>query len=157
MHPPAPRGVGPLDGCGNYRPRKRFQSTRPVRGGTLKITTNNIRRAFQSTRPVRGGTATSFQSYMSKNGFQSTRPVRGGTRLKGHAEDRFWISIHPPRAGRDAILFLRFHIPEFQSTRPVRGGTPSGQSLHPECEQFQSTRPVRGGTLTYRQAVKHFR
>ena len=79
-----------------------------------------------------------------------------------------WISIHPPRAGRDAVAApaaeceqISIHPPRagrdqhfsqgqyavtvFQSTRPVRGGT----FLYSEGIRgflFQSTRPVRGGT-----------
>ena len=55
-----------------------FQSTRPVRGGTLSQVLRCLLSAFQSTRPVRGGTqmVQQFKQFMA---FQSTRPVRGGT------------------------------------------------------------------------------
>ncbi len=79
-----------------------------------------------------------------------------------------YISIHPPRAGWDAIVGYfndpggNFNPPTpcgvgrmikeyyydsrvFQSTHPVRGGT---STTDPDCGLFvfQSTHPVRGGT-----------
>ena len=63
------------------------------------------------------------------------------------------ISIHPPRAGRDANVKLNLvpYLPTFQSTRPVRGGTKrcdrTGQamdiSIHPPRagRDVQRTRP----------------
>ena len=102
----------------------KFQSTRPVRGGTflLRFTGENgdyfnppapcgagrscrsavwLLSRFQSTRPVRGGTGR-YYGYNRVSTFQSTRPVRGGTR---------------------AVVSLLLTRQEFQSTRPVRGGT----------------------------------
>ena len=34
--------------------------------------------------------------------FQSTRPVRGETKIEKHVNEKAHISIHSPRAGRDA-------------------------------------------------------
>ena len=146
--------------------------------------------AFQSTRPVRGGTIVLVVGLIIKI-FQSTRPVRGGTTTLPTRSYPICISIHPPRAGRDPRTPPRtlttnyfnppapcgagliqnvngLFIPLFQSTRPVRGGTKSiirracssSISIHPPhagrdhkveydsewVESFQSTRPVRGGT-----------
>ena len=78
IHPPlAGRDRIPSSMC---MPGTKFQSTRPLRGGTrLPATSQNTLR-FQSTRPLRGGTA-------RKGGvpqevvFQSTRPLRGGTAI----------------------------------------------------------------------------
>ena len=80
--------------------RKAFQSTRPLRGGTILLSVLRSTLLFQSTRPLRGGTCScSFNSSVVL--FQSTRPLRGGTMLK-----------------------LPFHvIGRFQSPRPLRGGT----------------------------------
>ena len=79
---------------------------------------------FQSTRPVRGETVHS-KIYLQAKRFQSTRPVRGETWPRpqhGHVPDA--ISIHSPRAGRDApIDMMGYVITAFQSTRPVRGET----------------------------------
>ncbi len=58
------------------------------------------------------------------------------------------ISIHPPRAGRDAIRAgMNNNRLAFQSTRPVRGGTAQIQGIATQYHKFQSTRPVRGGTI----------
>ena len=106
--------------------------------------------------------------------FQSTRPVRGGTRLKIDYEKTGYISIHPPRAGRDQLAAIeRWPETQFQSTRPVRGGTGSGLArlapggnfnppapcgagqaltgMPDRANRFQSTRPVRGGTTDLRK------
>ena len=56
---------------------------------------------FQSTRPVRGGTGAFPVEKILDNGFQSTRPVRGGTEQVGTKRPSSFISIHPPREGRD--------------------------------------------------------
>ena len=55
---------------------------------------------FQSTRPLRG--ATVRERPPKKEGkFQSTRPLRGATELIKSVCGRFDISIHAPLAGRD--------------------------------------------------------
>ena len=100
-----------------------FQSTRPVRGGTmwlrtfaipigisihppragrdtLAIPASEVPSLFQSTRPVRGGTPASYTCEGTTR-FQSTRPVRGGTGCATRLTHKSGISIHPPRAGRD--------------------------------------------------------
>ena len=86
--------------------------------------------------------------HSSFGGFQSTRPVRGATLFKPCHHLRIRVSIHAPRAGRDAEAKNRcpvytgfnprapcgarrvtmaelLHIYTFQSTRPVRGATPA--------------------------------
>ncbi|EFR40926.1 hypothetical protein HMPREF9162_2214 [Selenomonas sp. oral taxon 137 str. F0430] len=56
---------------------------------------------FQSTRPVRGATARASAS-RSQSTFQSTRPVRGATLNAVQYMEWLRVSIHAPRAGRDA-------------------------------------------------------
>ena len=126
------------------------------------------KQVFQSTRPVRGATESNCAE-CTPNVFQSTRPVRGATRNSSNACNSSPISIHAPRAGRDAAtsamprMCVYFNprapcgarppwtraatIPSsFQSTRPARGATnrikTSGHKI-----TFQSTRPVRGATV----------
>ena len=104
-------------------PRPTFQSTRPVRGATLKPITANMIVEFQSTRPVRGATIASWPKRPNKADFnprapcgarqtgkkegttpkifQSTRPVRGATGKPSLTIYDLVISIHAPRAGRD--------------------------------------------------------
>ena len=102
--------------------------------------------------------------------FQSTRPVRGATCRHDAAVLVDLVSIHAPRAGRDATSPpYRRLARQFQSTRPVRGATrtssyprrhhrrfnpraPCGARLHMDApvyvrNMFQSTRPVRGATF----------
>ena len=101
-----------------------FQSTRPVRGGT-KRRRKHWRRCNISIHPPRAGrdpgqvrapgcrfdfnppapcgAGPCWDSAMSASrAFQSTRPVRGGTAWDGARLSEKVISIHPPRAGRDA-------------------------------------------------------
>ena len=100
--------------------------------------------------------------------FQSTRPVRGATDSPACPSPRLWISIHAPRAGRDAPAAI-FHCPcsHFNprapcGARPSRHWTrtsttyfnpraPCGarrprSSMALHTGRFQSTRPVRGAT-----------
>ena len=113
--------------CGLPGGKCGFQSTRPVRGATGDYTVRVDDSVFQSTRPVRGATTLD-----NLNGypviFQSTRPVRGATTRTGAWPSAMTISIHAPRAGRDACTQRMGPFSAiFQSTRPVRGATPSAQ------------------------------
>ena len=78
FNPPAPCGAGPpliIKVVIQWL----FQSTRPLRGGTHKISACEPAERFQSTRPLRGGTSPSRSSIRFAAAFQSTRPLRGGT------------------------------------------------------------------------------
>ncbi len=94
-----------------------FQSTRPVRGGTVpfgydtygtgisihppragrdvgKQTPVHYESVFQSTRPVRGGTSSGIRGRMFGSGFQSTRPVRGGTAISHKIAFAIYCTIY---------------------------------------------------------------
>ena len=86
--------------------------------------------------------------------FQSTLPVWGGTKRQKFNPDRYNISIHPPRVGRDkwrkdkkGLGFI------FQSTLPVWGGTFSvlkildsrNISIHPPRVGRDRYFPGKGG------------
>ena len=79
FNPPAPCGAGLFLASQTFDIDK-FQSTRPLRGGTIYTICYNVKEVFQSTRPLRGGTM-----IVDKNPaiieFQSTRPLRGGTAI----------------------------------------------------------------------------
>ncbi len=63
---------------------------------------------FQSTRPARGATESPAASLESACLFQSTRPARGATPSSPLKRVPHKVSIHAPRAGRDAPrAFLR--------------------------------------------------
>ena len=122
FNPPAPCGAGHRDA-----PRKivmlPFQSTRPVRGGTLKpIPVSDVRGI--SIHPPRAGRDKALCNLGVCVNI-SIHPPRAGR------DTGFWyrsvtmtISIHPPRAGRDLVCPCPISASHrFQSTRPVRGGT----------------------------------
>ena len=146
---------------------EKFQSTRPVWGGTIINVINRQKLTFQSTRPVWGGTEGVLVALRIP--VISIHPPRVGRDDVIRRKDRrASISIHPPRVGRDAApgfrragtrhfnppapcgagqacdLILREKI-KFQSTRPVWGGT-TAWANSASCLIFQSTRPVWGGT-----------
>ena len=122
-----------------------FQSTRPLRGGTLAQAGISGEDAFQSTRPLRGGTPYLCEAVMSCR-FQSTRPLRGGTTMthKSETQEGFQ-STRPLRGGTGPPTGVH-GAGEFQSTRPLRGGTRIRRT-RADADEFQSTRPLRGGTF----------
>ena len=123
FNPPAPCGAGPEDE-GICAAHQKFQSTRPVRGGTVLGVQTHIPKRI-SIHPPRAGrdgfgctntySQTDFnppapcgaghdavQDRVNELLFQSTRPVRGGTGTeRSYRHKQPVISIHPPRAGRD--------------------------------------------------------
>ena len=120
FNPPAPCGAGLS--VSNMQVATDFISIHPPRAGRDgwdHISHSNIAE-FQSTRPVRGGTRKKLHR-VSGNRFQSTRPVRGGTKTPGREESHLYISIHPPRAGRD-IIYDEFIGEPHISIHPPRAG-----------------------------------
>ena len=146
-----------------------FQSTRPVRGGTipsnkLPIVTGH----FNPPAPCGAGLDSIHSEHRWTLDFNPPAPCGAGRRCRPSRRMRtdfnppapcgagpvhfrpavgaVGISIHPPRAGRDQHFSQgQYAVTVFQSTRPVRGGT----FLYSEGIRgflFQSTRPVRGGT-----------
>ena len=123
FNPRAPCGARPIARLASIQSSE-FQSTRPMRGATLRIrqllSANSISihaphagrdRAvviecgvmmiFQSTRPVWGATQTVILGLRVVTRFQSTRPVWGATRYPFLWSSKSQISIHAPRMGRD--------------------------------------------------------
>ena len=111
-HPPSFNSRAP---CGarrivdKYRPRLVcFNSRAPC--GARRCTRGGRPRCawFQFTRPVRGATRRSARFSASGRMFQFTRPVRGATASgSAIAGPGFPVSIHAPRAGRDAVRKAR--------------------------------------------------
>ena len=150
--------------------KMRFQSTRPVRGGT-GLEGQRRRIGLISIHPPRAGR--DFFGCDVTSGIPiSIHPPRAGRDEQSHKLSRLrGISIHPPRAGRDGGDWpVSDAAYRFQSTRPVRGGTTyahiasgfghfnppapcgAGRWQPVETKQailFQSTRPVRGGTIAF--------
>ena len=84
-----------------------FQSTRPVRGATTSSLPNprTIRR-FNPRAPC-GARPPMERNSPHREVFQSTRPVRGATFVESDSDVRRFVSIHAPRAGRDAVIFAK--------------------------------------------------
>ena len=169
-----------------------FQSTRPMRGATVGndlfgMTADSIsihapragrdnvahgdeppQRNFNPRAPCGARPAVSLEG-IPLSVFQSTRPVRGATPDPKGRLQAVPISIHAPRAGRDATLPLIRSRRSYFNPRAPCGARPGsepavcgqgGISIHApragrdtgevlmasEYEEFQSTRPVRGAT-----------
>ena len=103
-----------------------FQSTRPLRGATLKQMARIAIRYFNPRAPC-GARPSPRAITKTISQFQSTRPLRGATIISSTCSPS-------PRI--------------FQSTRPLRGATPAQDTEH-GCCSFQSTRPLRGATYLY--------
>ena len=98
----------PLAPCGARPPRvwsisptTVFQSTRPVRGETLRDRPDRgrVQISIHSPRAGRDYAFIDFIGLLFQ--FQSTRPVRGETKCSIKRTPSSQISIHSPRAGRD--------------------------------------------------------
>ena len=124
-----------------------FQSTRPIRGATLRhqrrarrgrhfnprapygarLFTNRLLKAgmiYFNPRAPYGARRLWRRGCGSMRAFQSTRPIRGAT--VSELEERLCpcISIHAPHTGRDVVVLLSGLVCcLFQSTRPIRGAT----------------------------------
>ena len=123
FNPPAPCGAGlrsAPQGCG----AERFQSTRPLRGGTALWVLCDIEALFQSTRPLRGGTRSHVYPTLPTQNFNPPAPCGAGLQLD----------------------YMTGAFELFQSTRPLRGGTSRNSLSGCSTSRFQSTRPLRGGT-----------
>ena len=118
--------------CGARRLRLRtptmilyFNPRAPCGARLLWIAMTVLKSKFQSTRPMRGATIIVSSQTMDFDKFQSTRPMRGAT-FRGLANNLLCIviSIHAPHAGRDSPRVCKTTLMlSFQSTRPMRGAT----------------------------------
>ena len=122
FNPPAPCGAGL---CHEHREKAeyRFQSTRPLRGGTFLSQNGITFYVFQSTRPLRGGTGPRCDERGRGTDFNPPAPCGAGPNKR--AANRHNQNFNPPApcgAGPDRHGYF-FFIHVFQSTRPLRGGT----------------------------------
>ncbi len=78
--------------------------------------------------------------------FQSTRPARGATPNPRSQIDRHGVSIHAPRAGRDAVFPPERNRDDRFNPRAPRGARPMAEREAKRADAFQSTRPARGAT-----------
>ena len=145
FNPRAPCGARPSQRTTNGSGRE-FQSTRPVRGATLRLEVlASVSPCFNPRAPCGARLSDSF-SVRYPGGFQSTRPVRGATaRAMGFCEPGI-VSIHAPRAGRDpACASSALFVLCFNPRAPC-GARRDCSAAQYGSDMFQSTRPVRGAT-----------
>ena len=115
FNPPAPCGAGPSAMAAgrrsaNFNPPAGDRSWEQLAG-------------FQSTRPLRGGTVSAAGS-LTPEAISIHPPLAGRDDRPDLTGRAIVISIHPPLAGRDrGRLRSCAHGTIFQSTRPLRGGT----------------------------------
>ena len=126
--------------------RLEFQSTRPMRGATVKSVAAGLPNIVSIHAPHAGrdqqmmrsrrrllcfnprapcGARPAWTSAQTDHClFQSTRPVWGATNHAIDAVRYGTVSIHAPRVGRDVVFPEALPPPnKFQSTRPVWGAT----------------------------------
>ena len=146
FNPPAPCGAGrrSLNRFGRHIPI----SIHPPHAGRDqgRAKPRSSAGTFQSTRPMRGGTVQTNNYCATAKIFQSTRPMRGGTLQSPVCFAAFTISIHPPHAGRDLTTATGvFTFYRFQSTRPMRGGTRPGCVADGYGNNFNPPAPCGAG------------
>ena len=146
-----------------------FQSTRPLRGATLRQICGVQIVAVSIHAPLAGRDSTAKRMYSRFVYVSIHAPLAGrdacprvtsnvgrcfnprapcGARRKAVQQRSVHgvVSIHAPLAGRDVVSPSAENKQEkFQSTRPLRGATEDGKIKNAD-DLFQSTRPLRGAT-----------
>ena len=146
FNPPAPCGAGPLMLRGLTR--SVLISIHPPHAGR-DIFTDRIRfpaRDFNPPAPCGAGLFL-FLCFRGAGHFNPPAPCGAGRRGSVYKNPWRYISIHPPRAGRDKNTGrLLLHLLDFNPPAPCGAGQPNYHKCS-NLSRFQSTRPVRGGTL----------
>ena len=146
----------------------KFQSTRPARGATeYKGATGQQvavsihapragRDVFDNSsdwgtvgfnpRAPRGARLICQRGVRLPAPFQSTRPARGATDDQEQPQNHHQVSIHAPRAGRDASPLARSMVGQGFNPRAPRGARRLIYAVLLGFWAFQSTRPARGAT-----------
>ena len=152
FNPPAPCGAGHCTDRVQHGDTG-FQSTRPVRGGTVCCGKPHPVHRISIHPPRAGRDVVWYGLNWSFELFQSTRPVRGGTRHNLTDGQAGLISIHPPRAGRDAesgfellARIISIHPPRAGRDIHATGPTPGCWNFNPPapCGAGRGKRPHRG-------------
>ena len=102
---------------------------------------------FQSTRPLRGATLKPNEYLRTTSNFNPRAPC--GARLPASSIPHALNGHFNPRAPCGARLpapLMWGSSEEFQSTRPLRGATGRRRIIRIQRPKFQSTRPLRGAT-----------
>ena len=101
-----------------------FQSTRPVRGGTLMLILILLSQFYFNPPAPCGAGRPKIPIAPPRSNFNPPAPCGAG--LVFDCSCSCFCYFNPPApcgAGRSPAQHLRCRTPEFQSTRPVRGGT----------------------------------
>ena len=142
FNPPSPWGEGQYNGTRLFD-SLHFNPPSPWGEGRNLNLEQRIHKQFQSTLPVGGGT---FRKMFLKLDllFQSTLPVGGGTPAISEIVLYIFISIHPPRGGRD--ITMTPNIFKFWNFNP-----PS-----PWGEGQQKYTKILFDFMHFRQTLSHF-
>ena len=129
---------------------KPFISIHPPRAGwdVAYLDWLQIANPFQSTHPVRGGTIRPARALPRFANFNPPTPCGVGQGGAHPAPRCIRISIHPPRAGWDDCDLSGCDLSDAISIHPPRAGWDfRRQRGRYQSISFQSTHPVRGGTF----------
>ena len=119
FNPPAPCGAGLLI-PNRWRADEDFNPPAPCGAGLPRMPLQISGRKFQSTRPLWGGTV--LDSIEDKIGSISIHPpLVGRDRVPQNAVTNLIISIHPPLAGRDAASDIFFLVSDISIHPPLVG------------------------------------
>ena len=143
FNPPAPCGAGlrsAPQGCG----AERFQSTRPLRGGTALWVLCDIEALFQSTRPLRGGTRSHVYPTLPTQNFNPPAPCGAGH--VGMMIQQNETDFNPPAPCGAGLYFVPgMHIEEdFNPPAPCGAGLEFGKVIH-RSANFNPPAPCGAG------------
>ena len=149
FNPRAPRGARPNSNIAAII-FNLFQSTRPSRGATITATgvlglSNNF-----NPRAPRGARRIWLPLTVILPEFQSTRPSRGATQYFKTETQPEPISIHAPRAGRDAVSETVIRQPKNFNPRAPCGARPALPNRYPRDMSISIHAPLAGRDVWYR-------
>ena len=127
-----------------------FQSTHPLRGGTISGRgTSAAPCHFNPPTPCGVGPLPALVPRYGHGQFQSTHPLRGGTQNMIICRGVMDISIHPPLAGWDGTHAGRVGLGAYFNPPTPCGVGPWEAYGNGKPQLFQSTHPLRGGTNSW--------
>ena len=129
FNPPSPCGEGPIpfQRCGAYL---EFQSTLPVWGGTSKLIGITSHSPYFNPPSPCGEGLPSVCCWLVFLYFNPPSPCGEGRQSLWRGPQDFWISIHPPRVGRDVLQKVEAFKAKIISIHPPRVGRDGIQTLH---------------------------
>ena len=124
-----------------------FQSTRPLRGATSKLTSGSPFFFISIHAPLAGRDHCVRCSRQARNDFNPRAPCGARRENIIAGGDLYGISIHAPLAGRDEKMRETERLVENFNPRAPCGARPLSRCTDVKSARFQSTRPLRGATL----------